>query len=41
MNAIQQPSAVYVGSGDSVAFDSTLVASERIAFDADRLEGFL
>lgn len=37
-NAIQQPNAVYVGSEDSVAFDSTLVASERIAFSADRLD---
>jgi hypothetical protein len=37
-NAIQQPNAVYVGSDDSVAFDSTLVASERIAFSADRLD---
>lgn len=37
-NAVQEPNAVYVGSEDSVAFDSTLVASERIAFSADRLD---
>ena len=37
-NANQQPNAVCVGSGDSVAFDSTLVAAERIAFSADRLD---
>ena len=37
-NAVQQPNAVDVGSEDSVAFDSTLVASERIAFSADRLD---
>ncbi|MGZ9738317.1 hypothetical protein ACXX83_07740 [Pseudomonas sp. GNP012] len=39
-NANQQPGAVCVGSGDSVAFDSTLVASERIAFSADRLDSW-
>ncbi len=32
------PSAVYVGSGHSVAFDSTLLASERIENCADRLD---
>lgn len=37
-NASQQPGAVCVGSGDSVAVDSTLEASERIAFSADRLD---
>jgi hypothetical protein len=37
-NASQQPRAVCVGSEDSVALDSTLVASERIAFSADRLD---
>lgn len=37
-NASQQPGAVCVGSGDSVDVDSTLVASERIAFSADRLD---
>ena len=37
-NANQQPGAVCVGSADSVAFESTLVASERIAFSADRLD---
>jgi hypothetical protein len=37
-NANQQPDAVCVGSGDSVAFDSKLVDSERIAFSADRLD---
>jgi small-conductance mechanosensitive channel len=33
-----KPSAVYVGSGHSVAFDSTLLASERIENCADRLD---
>ncbi|MNC65376.1 hypothetical protein D3C75_1156600 [compost metagenome] len=37
-NANQQPGAVCVGSGASVAFACTLVASERIAFSADRLD---
>ena len=39
-NANQQPCAVCVGSRYSVAFVRTLVASERIAFGADRLDSF-
>jgi hypothetical protein len=37
-NANQQPGAVCVGSADSVALDAMLVAPERIAFSADRLD---